>query len=194
MADYRETVDYILGIPLFAQKIGKENLSSLLCRLGNPEKAVPAIHVAGTNGKGSTCRALAQMLAARGYRVGLFISPHLVSINERIQINGTNISDDDFVSAFETVKGQFMEHPSFFEVMFAMAAVYFRQQKCDFAVYETGMGGRLDATNVLTPELTIIKFLILRKQHVHWLLRLQFQMQFQIQVCDKKQLLFQCRL
>ena len=105
MADYRETVDYILGIPLFAQKIGKENLSSLLCRLGNPEKAVPAIHVAGTNGKGSTCRALAQMLAARGYRVGLFISPHLVSINERIQINGTNISDDDFVSAFETVKG-----------------------------------------------------------------------------------------
>ena len=156
MADYRETVDYILGIPLFAQKIGKENLSSLLCRLGNPEKAVPAIHVAGTNGKGSTCRALAQMLAARGYRVGLFISPHLVSINERIQINGTNISDDDFVSAFETVKGQFMEHPSFFEVMFAMAAVYFRQQKCDFAVYETGMGGRLDATNVLTPELTII--------------------------------------
>lgn len=156
MADYRETVDYILGIPLFAQKIGKENLSSLLCRLGNPEKAVPAIHVAGTNGKGSTCRALAQMLAAQGYRVGLFISPHLVSINERIQINGTNISDDDFVSAFETVKGQFMEHPSFFEVMFAMAAVYFRQQKCDFAVYETGMGGRLDATNVLTPELTII--------------------------------------
>ena len=79
-----------------------------------------------------------------------------MSINERIQINGTNISDDDFVSAFETVKGQFMEHPSFFEVMFAMAAVYFRQQKCDFAVYETGMGGRLDATNVLTPELTII--------------------------------------
>ena len=157
MADYRETVDYILGIPLFAQKIGKENLSSLLCRLGNPEKAVPAIHVAGTNGKGSTCRALAQMLAARGYRVGLFISPHLVSINERIQINGTNISDDDFVSAFETVKGQFMEHPSFFEVMFAMAAVYFRQQKCDFAVYETGMGGRLDATNVVKkPIATVI--------------------------------------
>ena len=157
MADYRETVDYILGIPLFAQKIGKENLSSLLCRLGNPEKAVPAIHVAGTNGKGSTCRALAQMLAAQGYRVGLFISPHLVSINERIQINGTNISDDDFVSAFETVKGQFMEHPSFFEVMFAMAAVYFRQQKCDFAVYETGMGGRLDATNVVKkPIATVI--------------------------------------
>ena len=104
MADYRETVDYILGIPLFAQKIGKENLSSLLCRLGNPEREVPCIHVAGTNGKGSTCRALSQMLMEAGYKVGLFTSPHLVSINERIQINGVNISDEDFVTAFETVK------------------------------------------------------------------------------------------
>ena len=156
VADYRETVDYILGIPLFAQKIGKENLSSLLCRLGNPEKAIPAVHVAGTNGKGSTCRALAQMLTGMGYRVGLFTSPHLVSINERIQIDGENISDADFVWAFETVKEKFPQHPSFFEVMFAMAAVYFREKKCDFVVYETGMGGRLDATNVLMPELSII--------------------------------------
>ncbi len=156
MADYRETVDYILGIPLFAQKIGKENLSSLLCRLGNPERAIPTVHVAGTNGKGSTCRALAQMLTDKGYKVGLFISPHLVTINERIQIDGVNISDDDFVWAFETVREQFTQHPSFFEVMFAMAAVYFQKQGCDFAVYETGMGGRLDATNVLMPELTVI--------------------------------------
>lgn len=156
MADYRETVDYILSIPLFAQKIGKENLSSLLCRLGNPERSIPAVHVAGTNGKGSTCRALAQMLTDKGYKVGLFISPHLVTINERIQIDGVNISDDDFVWAFETVKAQFTQHPSFFEVMFAMAAVYFQKQGCDFAVYETGMGGRLDATNVLIPEITII--------------------------------------
>lgn len=156
MADYRETVDYILSIPLFAQKIGKENLSSLLCRLGNPERSIPAVHVAGTNGKGSTCRALAQMLTDKGYKVGLFISPHLVTINERIQIDGVNISDDDFVWAFETVKAQFTQHPSFFEVMFAMAAVYFQKQGCDFAVYETGMGGRLDATNVLMPEITII--------------------------------------
>lgn len=156
MADYRETVDYILSIPLFAQKIGKENLSSLLCRLGNPERSIPAVHVAGTNGKGSTCRALAQMLTDKGYKVGLFISPHLVTINERIQIDGVNISDDDFAWAFETVKAQFTQHPSFFEVMFAMAAVYFQKQGCDFAVYETGMGGRLDATNVLMPEITII--------------------------------------
>ena len=129
MADYRETVDYILSIPLFAQKIGKENLSSLLCRLGNPERSIPAVHVAGTNGKGSTCRALAQMLTDKGYKVGLFISPHLVTINERIQIDGVNISDDDFVWAFETVKAQFTQHPSFFEVMFAMAAVYFQKSR-----------------------------------------------------------------
>ena len=150
MADYRETVDYILGIPLFAQKIGKENLSSLLCRLGNPEREVPCIHVAGTNGKGSTCRALSQMLMEAGYKVGLFTSPHLVSIYERIQINGVNISDEDFVTAFETVKEKFDVHPSFFEVMFAMAAVYFREKHCDVVVYETGMGGRLDATNIIT--------------------------------------------
>lgn len=153
---YEETVKYILDIPLFAQKIGRENLAGLLARLGNPERAVPCIHVAGTNGKGSTCRMLAGMLEKLGYKVGLFTSPHLVSINERIRINGELISDDDFVCAFETVRAEFDEHPSFFEVMFAMAAVYFRKQGCDFAVYETGMGGRLDATNVLSPELTVI--------------------------------------
>lgn len=156
MADYKETVDYILAVPLFAQKIGKDRLSSLLCRLGNPEKAVPCVHVAGTNGKGSTCKAIMQLMNNAGYKVGLFISPHLVSINERIQINGINISDDDFTRVFETVKSQFREHPSFFELMFAMAAVYFKEQGCDFAVYETGMGGRLDATNVVTPLISVI--------------------------------------
>lgn len=154
--DYEEVVKYILNIPLFAQKIGRENLAGLLARLGNPERAIPCVHVAGTNGKGSTCRALAQMFSKMGYKVGLFTSPHLVSINERIRIDGELISDDDFVDAFETVRAEFDVHPSFFEVMFAMAAVYFRKQGCDLAVYETGMGGRLDATNVLSPELTVI--------------------------------------
>lgn len=154
--DYEETVKYILNIPLFAQKIGRENLAGLLARLGNPERTVPCIHVAGTNGKGSTCCALAQMLSGMGYKVGLFTSPHLVSINERIRVDGELISDEDFVDAFETVRAEFDVHPSFFEVMFAMAAVYFRKQGCDFAVYETGMGGRLDATNVLSPEISVI--------------------------------------
>lgn len=154
--DYRETVDYILNIPLFARKIGTDNLASLLRRLGNPERTGHVIHVAGTNGKGSTCRILQTLLMESGYKVGLFTSPHLVSINERIQINNDMISDEDFVRCFEIIRQKFTIHPSFFEVVFAMAAVYFSMNNVDYAIYETGMGGLLDATNVVKPELTII--------------------------------------
>ncbi len=156
MLSYEEAVKYILDIPMFAQKIGRENLAGLLARLGNPEKHSHIIHVAGTNGKGSTCKMLATLLMKSGYRVGLFTSPHLVKINERIRINDEIISDEDFARVFCQVKEKFTIHPSFFEVMFAMAAVYFNEQKVDYIIYETGMGGRLDATNIVEPELTII--------------------------------------
>ncbi len=156
MTEYEKTVDYILNIPMFAKKMGHENLSALLDRLGHPEEMPHIIHVAGTNGKGSTCKALSAILMKDGYKVGLFTSPHLVSINERIQINGVQISDEDFVDCFEKVKKEFDIHPSFFEVIFAMAAVYFKEKQVDYVIYETGMGGRLDATNVVKPELTII--------------------------------------
>lgn len=156
MLSYEEAVKYILDIPMFAQKIGRENLAGLLARLGNPEKHPHIIHVAGTNGKGSTCKMLATLLMKSGCRVGLFTSPHLVRINERIRINDEIISDEDFARVFCRVKEQFTVHPSFFEVMFAMAAVYFNEQKVDYIIYETGMGGRLDATNIVEPELTII--------------------------------------
>lgn len=156
MLSYEEAVKYILDIPMFAQKIGRENLAGLLARLGNPEKHPHIIHVAGTNGKGSTCKMLATLLMKSGCRVGLFTSPHLVKINERIRINDEIISDEDFARVFCRVKEQFTVHPSFFEVMFAMAAVYFNEQKVDYIIYETGMGGRLDATNIVEPELTII--------------------------------------
>lgn len=156
MLSYDEAVKYILDIPMFAQKIGRENLAGLLARLGNPEKHPHIIHVAGTNGKGSTCKMLATLLMKSGYRVGLFTSPHLVKINERIRINDEIISDEDFARIFCQVKEKFTIHPSFFEVMFAMAAVYFNEQKVDYIIYETGMGGRLDATNIVEPELTII--------------------------------------
>ena len=156
MMDYKETVDYILNIPMFAQKIGTENLASLLRRLGNPEKSGHIIHVAGTNGKGSTCKLLQTMLINAGYKVGLFTSPHLISINERIRVNDSMISDDEFAACFDIVRCEFTVHPSFFEVMFAMAAVYFRMKGVDYAIYETGMGGLYDATNVLAPELTVI--------------------------------------
>lgn len=156
MLSYEEAVKYILDIPMFAQKIGRENLAGLLARLGNPEKHSHIIHVAGTNGKGSTCKMLATLLMKSGCRVGLFTSPHLVKINERIRINDEIISDEDFARVFCRVKEKFTVHPSFFEVMFAMAAVYFNEQKVDYIIYETGMGGRLDATNIVEPELTII--------------------------------------
>ena len=144
MLSYEEAVKYILDIPMFAQKIGRENLAGLLARLGNPEKHPHIIHVAGTNGKGSTCKMLATLLMKSGCRVGLFTSPHLVKINERIRINDEIISDEDFARVFCRVKEKFTVHPSFFEVMFAMAAVYFNEQKVDYIIYETGMGGRLD--------------------------------------------------
>lgn len=154
--NYRETVEYILSIPLFAQKIGTENLASLLERLGNPQDKSRVIHIAGTNGKGSTAKALATILMHAGFHVGLFTSPHLVSINERIRYDDEMISDEDFTWAFEQVRKKFIVHPSFFEVMFAMAAVYYEKKQPDYVIYETGMGGRLDATNVVRPELCII--------------------------------------
>lgn len=154
--NYRETVEYILSIPLFAQKIGTENLASLLERLGNPQDKSKVIHIAGTNGKGSTAKALATILMHAGFHVGLFTSPHLVSINERIRYDDEMISDEDFTWAFEQVRKKFIVHPSFFEVMFAMAAVYYEKKQPDYVIYETGMGGRLDATNVVRPELCII--------------------------------------
>lgn len=156
MSEYRDIVDYILKIPLFAKKIGLDNLAGLLRRLGNPQDKAKVIHVAGTNGKGSTCKALAVLLMKAGYRVGLFTSPHLISINERIRVNDEMISNDDFVDCFLKVKACFEDHPSFFEVIFAMAAVYFSEKKVDYVIYETGMGGRLDATNLVKPSVTVI--------------------------------------
>ena len=157
---YEQVTEYILSIPKFAKKIGTENLSKILSYFGNPERALPAIHVAGTNGKGSTCAFLQSVYMHAGYRVGMFTSPHLICMNERIRINQAYISNEDFVGVFRRVHGEIQEqdfpYPSFFEMMFLMAAMYFREQKVDLVIYETGMGGRLDATNVLNPSLSVI--------------------------------------
>ena len=161
--NYEESVEYVLSIPLFADKLGTDCLNHILDHLGHPERSYPVIHIAGTNGKGSTCAFLSSMLQAAGYRVGMFTSPHLVCINERMQINGKNISDNEWTEAFaevmqavEEAKQDGIAHPSFFEFVFLMAAVYFQKQEVDYALFETGMGGRLDATNVVRPLLTII--------------------------------------
>ena len=161
--NYQECIDYILSIPLFAAKLGTDNLNKILDIMGHPERSFPVIHVAGTNGKGSTCSFLASILSQKGYRVGIFTSPHLIRLNERIRVNKAIISDDDLVVCFEEVMSYVKEagktgimHPSFFEFVFLMGVLYFSKQKVDYAIIETGMGGRLDATNIVKPKLCII--------------------------------------
>ena len=151
-----EVTEYILAIPKFAEKIGTEDLKVLMKHLGDPQKKAKAVHIAGTNGKGSTTEMIRLMLTEAGFTAGSFTSPHLVKINERIAINGAMISDEDFISCFRTVINAVyangLRHPSFFEFIFAMAAVYFAEKQVDYVVYETGMGGRLDATNVIEED------------------------------------------
>ena len=161
---YEEVCNYIEEIPKFTVKHSPEHTKRLLACLGNPERDFAVIHVAGSNGKGSVCRAVSHVLTENGTRTGLFISPHLVCMEERMQINEQNSTKEQFVESFLTVKKAVErlqeaggEHPSFFEYLFAMAMVFFAKEKVEAAVLETGLGGRLDATNVIeSPVLTVI--------------------------------------
>ena len=162
--NYSEAITYLYtSRPPFhlvgkdAYKPGLENTLRLMAHLGNPHEQLRAIHVAGTNGKGSTSHLIAAVLQAQGYKVGLFTSPHLVSLTERIRINGTPIPEDQ-VADFITRHRAFLDEtqPSFFETMTALAFDYFVREQVDFAVVEVGLGGRLDSTNVLTPILSVI--------------------------------------
>jgi dihydrofolate synthase / folylpolyglutamate synthase len=146
-------------------KFDLAHMRVLLGALEHPQRRFPGVLVAGTNGKGSTAATLASILQASGLRTGLYTSPHLVRINERIRINREEISDDDFALLHDVVdrtaerlvgEGELPWHPSFFEMLTAMAFEYFAQRKADFAVLEVGMGGRLDATNVIEPRVSII--------------------------------------
>ena len=136
-----------------------DRMRTLLRKLGNPHEHFRSIHVAGTKGKGSTCAMLASMLQACGYKVGLYTSPHLVEIRERIQIDGEMISQSDFARLAKTMEG-IVAHsrptPTYFDVLTAMAFKYFAEQKVQIVVVETGLGGRLDSTNVIRPEVTAI--------------------------------------
>ena len=161
---YDEAVSYLYAsrppfhiVGASAYKPGLENTLRLMEHAGNPHRQLRAVHVAGTNGKGSTCHMIASVLQAAGLRVGLFTSPHLVSLTERIRINGTPIPEEE-VAAFVTRNRAFLDQlqPSFFETMTAMAFAWFVQEQVDIAVIETGLGGRLDSTNVLTPLLSVI--------------------------------------
>ena len=161
---YKEAVEYLYNArPPFhlvgaaAYKPGLENTLRLMAHVGNPHEKLRAIHVAGTNGKGSTSHLIAAVLQAAGYKVGLYTSPHLVSLTERIRINGVPIPESEVAQFVETNQAFLDEaQPSFFETMTAMAFAYFVAQEVDVAVVEVGLGGRLDSTNVLTPVLSVI--------------------------------------
>jgi dihydrofolate synthase/folylpolyglutamate synthase len=136
-----------------------DRMRTLLRKLGNPQDQFRSVHVAGTKGKGSTCAMVAAMLQANGYKVGLYTSPHLVDVRERIQINGQMISHADFsrlVRTMEPLVNHSRPTPTYFDVLTAIAFKYFAEQKVQIAVVETGLGGRLDSTNVLRPEVTAI--------------------------------------
>lgn len=156
---FQAILEYLYGLKRFGIRLGLENISYLLSRLGNPQKSVKAIHVGGTNGKGSTVALIQSVLMEKGYSVGLYTSPHLRSVRERIQINRIDISEDEFISIFETIKDIIESEKkeiTFFEFLTAMALKYFHDQKTDFAVMEVGMGGRFDATNIIDPEVSVI--------------------------------------
>lgn len=162
--NYQETLHYLYGqLPMFtrvgasAYKADLDNTIALCMALGNPEKKFKSIHVAGTNGKGSTSHMLASVLQEQGLKVGLYTSPHLKDFRERIKINGVMIEEQevvDFVNMNKPLFDKIM--PSFFEWTVALCFHYFAVQKVDIAIIETGLGGRLDSTNVITPELSII--------------------------------------
>ena len=163
MTTYQEAVNYILDIPKFAGKHTLEETGKLLAEVTKGGMASKVIHIAGTNGKGSVCAYLRAILEQSGRTVGMFTSPHLVSMRERIMIGNEMISREDFVRIFEKVRGvcqrpEFIDsHPSFFEFVFLMAMVYFGEKQPDYIILETGLGGRLDATNsVSAKELAVI--------------------------------------
>lgn len=161
--NYTEAVSYINETPKFTTKNSLEHTKECLRRLGNPQDSFQVIHVAGTNGKGSVCAYLASVLREGGYRCGLFTSPHLVKINERFQIDEVPVEDGLFLRAFEKVKhladelvSQGSYHPTYFEMLFLMGMCIFQEAGVSYVVLETGLGGRLDATNAVENPLACV--------------------------------------
>ena len=169
---YDGAIEFLYGLRLFGAKFGLENTFKLAALAGNPQAKLRFIHVAGTNGKGSTCAMLESIYRASGRRTGLFTSPHLVSFRERIQVNRQLISEDEVVRLVTEIQPWLKEfpaghHPTFFEVVAVMALNYFAAQGCEIVIWETGLGGRLDATNIVTPLASIITNIAL--DHQQWL-------------------------
>src|ERR1700758_4510785 len=171
--NYDASVRYLLSLgrelaaptQAAAAKFDLENITILAERLGRPDRAYPSAHIAGTNGKGSTAAFLESILRQAGFRTGLNTSPHLEKINERIRVNGAEIPDSDFSRTLTRIQsliekllaaGKLRAHPTYFECVTAMAFQCFAQSRVEFGVFEVGLGGRLDATNILTPAVSVI--------------------------------------
>jgi len=171
--NYQESLKYLLSLgrelaaptQAAAAKFDLENIRALAAALGHPERKYRSVHIAGTNGKGSTAAFTESILRTAGFRTGLYTSPHLEKINERIRVNGEEISDGEFAESFTKIQalieillatGKLRAHPTFFEVVTALAFEHFAKACVEIAIIEVGLGGRLDATNVLTPEVSVI--------------------------------------
>lgn len=161
---YQQTLDYIYAqLPMFSRvgaaaiKTGFENIRALCSFLGDPQTKVRCIHIAGTNGKGSVSHMLASILQSQGYKTGLYTSPHLTDFRERVKVNGKMISEQDVVAFIEKIQPEIERlEPSFFEITVALAFDHFVKEAVDFAVIETGLGGRLDSTNIIRPVISVI--------------------------------------
>lgn len=162
--NYRQTIDFLFSnLPMY-HRIGDAairkdltNIRKLCALLNQPQDSFPTIHIAGTNGKGSTSHMLASIFQAAGYKTGLYTSPHYVDFRERIKINGNMISQNEVIQFVEQYKDQWQAiQPSFFEITVALAFDHFRKHKIDMAIIETGLGGRLDSTNIIVPQLSVI--------------------------------------
>ena len=169
---YAEAIQFLYGLQFFGANFGLENTRKLAALVGNPQEKLRFIHVAGTNGKGSTCAMLESIYRAAGLRIGLFTSPHLVSFRERIQVNRQLISENELVRLVEEIQPLLKQFPNgnhltLFEVVTVMALKFFAEQKCDLVIWETGLGGRLDATNIVTPLVSVITNIAF--DHTQWL-------------------------
>jgi dihydrofolate synthase/folylpolyglutamate synthase len=162
--DYDTTLEHLYRLERFGIKLGLDNIRRLLSLLGDPQRGLKVLHVTGTNGKGSVCAYAASVLQAAGYRVGLYTSPHLIRFNERIRVDRTPIPDEDVLRLWAGMQpaiqamtaARAIDHPTFFEVTTAMAFEYFRERQVDVAVVEVGMGGRMDATNVVDGLVSVV--------------------------------------
>lgn len=172
--NYAQTLDYLFSqLPMFhrigaaAYKPGLDNIYALCAAIGNPQQQLKYVHIAGTNGKGSTSHLIASVLQEAGYKTGLYTSPHLIDFRERIKVNGAMIPEKDVVEFVEQHKAHIAHlQPSFFEWTMMLAFDHFEKTNCDIVVLETGLGGRLDSTNIITPEVSVITNIGLDHMHL----------------------------